>query len=126
MHTFRGIFASVRPLLLGVLLWTALFGGASSFTGTLFAVVGSDLPVIETQPKSQTVGVGAEVILSVTAVSTGTASLTYQWRKGGVSIAGGTAFTYSIAVSNSYANNFSSTCCLYISNTRGKQLANTN
>lgn len=97
MHTFRGILASVRPLLLGVLLWTALFGGTSSFTGTLFAVVVSDLPVIETQPKSQTVGVGAEVILSVTAISTGTASLTYQWRKGGVSIAGAAASTYSIA-----------------------------
>ncbi len=96
MHTLCRILVSVRPLLLGVLLCSTLFGGVSSFTGTLFAEGVSVLPVIQTQPESQTVGVGAaEVILRVTANST--AALTYQWRKGGVSIVGGTAASYRIA-----------------------------
>jgi len=46
-------------------------------------------PSITQQPVSQTVTAGANVTLSVTA--TGTAPLTYQWRKDGQNIAGATS-----------------------------------
>jgi PKD repeat protein len=48
---------------------------------------------ITTQPLSQTVCPGANVTFTVVAQG---ASLTYQWRKGGVNIAGATTATYSI------------------------------
>lgn len=49
---------------------------------------------ITTQPVGQTVCAGSPVNLSVAASGT---SLTYQWRKNNVNIAGATAATYSIA-----------------------------
>jgi Immunoglobulin I-set domain len=50
---------------------------------------------ITTQPVTLTRNVGASAVFTVAA--TGTAPLTYQWRKGGVAIAGATSATYSIA-----------------------------
>jgi hypothetical protein len=52
-------------------------------------------PVISGQPQSQSVLSGSPVEFSV--VATGEAPLTYQWKKGGVSIQGATGSTYSIA-----------------------------
>lgn len=49
-------------------------------------------PAITSQPTSQTVSVGQTATFSVTA--TGTAPLTYQWRKNGANIASATASTY--------------------------------
>jgi hypothetical protein len=49
--------------------------------------------VINTQPTNQTGCVGSSVSFSVSASGTG---LTYQWRKGGVNIAGATSATYTI------------------------------
>jgi hypothetical protein len=54
--------------------------------------VNPDAPLIITQPASQTVTVGQTATFSVTA--TGAATLTYQWFKGGVAIAGATSSTY--------------------------------
>jgi hypothetical protein len=50
--------------------------------------------VITTPPAALTVNPGASATFSV--VATGTAPLSYQWRRGGVNIAGGTASTYTI------------------------------
>ena len=46
-------------------------------------------PVITTQPASQTVNAGANVLLTV--VATGTPPLSYQWSKDGMTIANATA-----------------------------------
>ncbi|MBP6865888.1 MAG: immunoglobulin domain-containing protein [Candidatus Didemnitutus sp.] len=51
-------------------------------------------PVITTQPASQTVTEGEGFTLSVAA--SGTAPITYQWRKDGAVIAGATAATYTV------------------------------
>lgn len=50
-------------------------------------------PVITTQPISQTVGVGQSA--SFVVIATGSAPLSYQWQKNGVSIAGATSTSYS-------------------------------
>lgn len=52
------------------------------------------VPVITAQPTNQTVTVGANVTLSVTASGNPTPS--YQWRKDGVNIAGATFTSYSL------------------------------
>jgi len=49
-------------------------------------------PAITTQPASQTVTVGQTAAFSV--VASGTAPLTYQWRKNGTAITGATAASY--------------------------------
>jgi hypothetical protein len=49
-------------------------------------------PTITAQPASQTVNAGQTATFSVTA--TGTATLTYQWKKGGTAISGATGATY--------------------------------
>ncbi len=52
-------------------------------------------PSITTQPASVSVGTGVATSFSV--VASGSAPLSYQWKKGGVNIAGATSSTYSIA-----------------------------
>ncbi|MGC4072552.1 MAG: pectinesterase family protein [Nibricoccus sp.] len=52
-------------------------------------------PSITTQPANQTVTAGASASFSV--VASGTAPITYQWKKGGVDIGGATSSTYTIA-----------------------------
>src|SRR5262249_7377631 len=52
-------------------------------------------PSITTQPQSASIGLGGAATFSVTA--TGSAPLSYQWRKAGTDIAGATASSYSIA-----------------------------
>ena len=48
-------------------------------------------PVITVPPESQTTNVGASVNFTVTATATGTAPLSYQWRRGGVPLSGQTS-----------------------------------
>ena len=55
----------------------------------------SSAPVITNSPASQTVLLGSPVAFTV-GVS-GTAPLSYQWRRGGTSIVGATNSTYTIA-----------------------------
>jgi hypothetical protein len=57
-------------------------------------VVG-ELPTITSQPAALTLNPGTLAVFSVTATGGGT--LTYQWRKNGTNIAGGTLATYRIA-----------------------------
>ncbi len=56
---------------------------------------GATAPVFTTQPVSQTVNAGASV--SFTVQATGSAGITYQWRKDGAAIAGATGTTLTIA-----------------------------
>lgn len=69
--------------------------GATATMDTGYAgASGAFAPAITAQPASQTVNAGANVTFSVTA--SGTAPLTYQWRKGGNPIGGATASSYVI------------------------------
>lgn len=68
-------------------------GPVTSSVATL--TVTAVAPSITAQPASQSVVVGSSVSLSVTA--TGTAPLTYQWKKDGSVISGAIAATYTIA-----------------------------
>jgi hypothetical protein len=52
-------------------------------------------PVITTQPQGQSATVGTSITLGVSA--TGTAPLTYQWRKDGVAISGATGGTLTLS-----------------------------
>ena len=56
---------------------------------------GATAPVITTQPSSQTVTVGTAATFRV--VATGNGTLSYQWRKNNVAIAGATAIAYTTA-----------------------------
>ena len=101
------------------------FGMAVDTSGNLFVSDSNEnvirlgspevAPIITTQPVALTVTAGTSASFSVTA--TGTAPLTYQWRKDGTTISGGTsalftinsagsldAGTYSVVVSNAGGN----------------------
>ncbi len=67
----------------------------SSVTSSAATLTVNILPVITTQPSSQTVTSGNSVTFS--AAATGTPSPTYQWKKGGVNISGATSTSYTIA-----------------------------
>src|SRR5439155_657102 len=59
-------------------------------------------PSIGTEPTSQTVTAGQPASFSVTA--TGTAPLTYQWKKNNVAISGATSSAYTTAATTSSDN----------------------
>ena len=65
-------------------------GSPATSTAALLTVTPA-APTITTQPLPQTVSVGANATFTV--VATGTAPFTYQWRKGGVAIAGNASAT---------------------------------
>ena len=77
--------------------------GSVTSAGATLAV---NAPVtIATQPTGLAVNPGAEAVFRVTA--NGTGPLTYQWRKGGVAIAGGTGSSYTLrAVQGSDAGSY--------------------
>ena len=76
-------------------------------------------PATSVQPQSQSVQAGGSANFSVTA--TGTAPLTYQWRKGGVDIAGATGASLSLGnVQNSDAASYS----VVVSNSTGSVNSN--
>lgn len=97
--------------------WQAEWGTISlAFTLTPTATA----PIITTQPQSQTVGAGSNVILSVTAG--GTPVPTFQWFRNGTAIAGAT--TASLALNNvqpADAGNYTVT----VSNSAGSVTSNT-
>jgi hypothetical protein len=64
--------------------------GSVTSTGAQLTVITP--PSIATQPVSQTVNLGQTATFSVAA--TGTAPLSYQWRKNGVAISGATSASY--------------------------------
>jgi hypothetical protein len=71
---------------------TNAVGSQTSDSATLTVTAAATPPVITKQPSDQTVTVGQSATFSVSA--SGTASLTYQWKKNGAAIAGATAATY--------------------------------
>ncbi|MDB6121360.1 MAG: C-terminal target protein [Pedosphaera sp.] len=92
-------------------------GSDTSLAATLTVI---DPPVITSQPVSVTVGAGSSASFTVTA--NGTAPLSYQWRKGGVDIAGATTTTLTLNnVSQSDAGNYT----VYISNATGNATSST-
>lgn len=79
-------------LLAGVLtLLSACGGGGGSASSPGPSQVQASTPVLSVQPFSQSVLEGGRVGFSVTATGNGT--LTYQWQKGGIDLAGQTAAT---------------------------------
>lgn len=64
-----------------------------SYTGT--GTVTGTAPSITTQPIPQAIAAGEALSLSV--VASGTATLSYQWRKDGTAISGATASTYTVS-----------------------------
>ena len=111
-------------------------GNATSNAATLTVTAAAVPPSIATQPASQTVTVGQTTTFSVTA--SGTAPLSYQWRKNGTAISGATSVTYTtpvtatsdngsqfaVAVSNSIGTVTSSTTTLTVK-AAGQLAANT-
>jgi len=71
-------------------------------TSNTVALTVNTPPAIATQPISQTVTAGQTASFSVTA--TGTAPLSYQWRKNGANISGATASTYTTPATASSDN----------------------
>src|SRR5438128_839849 len=67
-------------------------GSVTSGPATLTVSAAAVAPTISTQPTNQTVTAGQTATFTVAA--TGTAPLTYQWKKNGTSISGATASTY--------------------------------
>jgi hypothetical protein len=102
-------------------------GSAQSSTVTLTVSAAAVAPTITSQPTNQTVTAPQTATFSV--VATGTAPLTYQWKKNGANISGATASSYTtpattttdsgstfqVVVSNSAGSAPSSTVTLTVS-----------
>jgi hypothetical protein len=71
-----------------------VFSNGICSDSTTSTVTVSNATLISTQPNAQTVCAGSTATLSVTATG---ASLTYQWRKGSVNIAGANSSSYTIS-----------------------------
>ena len=69
-------------------------GSVTSSAATLTVTAAATAPSIATQPSAATVTAGSTATFSV--VASGTATLTYQWRKDGTAISGATSSTYTI------------------------------
>src|SRR5438046_2280820 len=77
-------------------------------------------PSITTQPASQTVTAGQ--MATFTVVATGTAPLSYQWRKSGTAISGATAPTYTTPATTSADSGSQFT--VVVTNTAGSVTSN--
>jgi Ig-like domain-containing protein len=99
-----------RLFLIALLVPLGLVPGACGGGGDSAAA-----PVITAQPASQTVVKGQPAIFSITA--SGTTPLSYQWRRGGASIAGATASTYTTPATTSADNG--ATFAVVVSNAVG-------
>ena len=109
-------------------------GTVTSSTATLTVVPVA--PVITTQPANRTINAGQTATFSV--VATGTAPLSYQWKKNGSDISGATSSTYTtpssvigdngavftVLVSNSSGTAISSSATLSVFATRYSEVAN--
>jgi Ig-like domain-containing protein/ASPM-SPD-2-Hydin domain-containing protein len=95
-------------------------GGVTSNVATLTVTTAPVAPSITTQPTSQTVTVGQTATFSVT--SSGTAPLSYQWRKNGTAISGATSASY-ITPATSISDN-GSPFTVAVSNSTGSVTSN--
>jgi len=96
-------------------------GSATSNTATLTVLQQPSGPVITIHPISQTVTVGQTATFSVSA--TGTAPLSYQWQKNGVSISGATSASYTTPPTTLSDNGATFRCI--VSNSLGSATSNT-
>src|SRR2546421_30168 len=87
-------------VLLAIPLAIVNSGCSGMVSGSTSAVQGA--PSITAQPAGQTVTVGQTATFTVAA--TGTAPLSYQWRKNGVAIAGMTSSSYTIPAATTADN----------------------
>ncbi len=95
-------------------------GNVTSNAAALTVNPAAVAPVITQQPQTITVNPGQSA--SFTVVASGTAPLSYQWKKGGVNISGGTSATYTIAsAQSSDAANYT----VVVSNSAGSSTSNT-
>jgi hypothetical protein len=90
-------------------------GNVTSGAAALTVNAASVAPSISTQPISQSVTVGQ--IASFGVIATGTAPLSYQWRRNGVAIAGATSSSYTTPATTSSDNGAQFT--VVVSNTAG-------
>jgi hypothetical protein len=90
-------------------------GSVTSANATLTVNTTTSGPSIVTQPSDQTVTLGQTATFSVSA--SGTAPLTYQWRKNGGNISGATAATY-VTPATTFADNGAIIACV-VSNGSG-------
>jgi Immunoglobulin domain/Immunoglobulin I-set domain len=95
-------------------------GSLSSNPATLTVTSVATAPSITAQPTNRTVSVGQTATFSVTA--TGTAPLTYQWKKGGTAIVGATAATYTTPATA--IGDSGSTFLVVVTNAAGSQTSN--
>ena len=93
---------------------------AGSQTSSVATLTVSLAPAITSQPANQTVNLGASAIFSVTA--SGGASLSYEWRRNGTDIAGGTAASYTTPPATAADNG--STYQVVVSNSAGSTTSN--
>jgi PQQ-like domain len=92
-------------------------GGSPTTMVSSPSVPPATAPSIATQPINQTVSVGQTATFSVTA--TGTAPLSYMWKRGGTEIPGATAATYTTPATAIGDN--ASTFLVVVSNSMGSQ-----
>ncbi len=78
-------------------------GSVTSSPATLTVTSAAVAPSITTQPVSKSVTAGQPATFSVTA--TGTATLTYQWKKNGAAISGATSSSYTTPATTAADNN---------------------
>ena len=97
-------------------------GFVISNQATLTVTAAAGAPVITTEPAAQTVTEGQTATFSVTA--TGTAPLTYQWKKGGTVIAGATSSTYTTPATSSADN--AAVFTVVVSNSAGTTVTSSN
>jgi len=95
-------------------------GSVTSNTATLTVSAAAVAPSITTQPASQTVTAGQTATFTV--VATGTAPLTYQWRKGGTAILGAASSSYTTPATTSADNGAQFT--VVVSNVAGSVTSN--
>ena len=95
-------------------------GTATSNNATLTVNAGSVAPSITSQPANQTVTAGQTASFSVTA--SGTAPLTYQWKKNGTTITGATASSYTTPATTTADNG--STFSVVVTNSTSSATSN--
>ena len=74
-------------------------GSVTSANATLTVTAAPSAPKITTQPANQSVQAGQSATFSV--VATGSAPLTYQWRRNGTAISGATGALYNTPATSS-------------------------
>lgn len=109
MSAFQWSGLPVRSMRAGLVLLLVACGG-----NTPTSTASATAPAIATQPASVSVAVGGTATFTVSA--TGTAPLSYQWRKGGSAIGGASSATYAL---NSVTTNDAGQYDVVVSNSAG-------